>query len=348
MIMSNRRKLVAVVAATNCLIFAHWVLAFPIPSLDVGRLTAQSDLVLTGTVTAISQGPSSTMGTVSPVPAHVMVADIQPHHLLKGVLPVDGVRYRFLVPDPPTNIGMGCESVAAHSYAVFFLKRGSIDFVAAGECHGYVRAARVEQLQGATITDQVAFAVAALLNDSNAREDLRVLALRDLQDIKGEVALGALRRTLRSERPVLRYRAAESLLVMNDFSAVPIAEDALLHAKDHPKEHLEWLRSAIASSLEDPRAIEPLGRLLDASEPETRRAAAEALRRTRSSRAVPALARALNDDDSVTQFWATMGLSEIVVGQSTHRPTAGRFSGTEKDELTTYWRGWARERGLIK
>ena len=121
-------------------------------------------------------------------------------------------------------------------------------------------------------------------------------AISALWGVKSASARGALRFALSERDPTLQLNAAAALLAANDVSALPMATDALLQARQTlPPDVLLNLRGAISRGVTAETAIPALARLLRATDPGTRRAAALALGRTSSEAALAHLSLALED-----------------------------------------------------
>ena len=117
-------------------------------------------------------------------------------------------------------------------------------------------------------------------------------AISALWGVKSASARGALRFALSERDPTLQLNAAAALLAANDVSALPMATDALLQTRQSlPPDVLLNLRGAISRGVTSETAIPALARLLRATDPGTRRAAALALGRTSSEAALPTSAK---------------------------------------------------------
>ena len=127
----------------------------------------------------------------------------------------------------------------------------------------------------------------------------------------------------------LRLSAAAALLLLDDVSALPVAEKALLHPDTNlSPELLHNLRAGIRLGVKDKAAVPTLTRLLSAGDVEARRAAVEALRNTNSPSAIAPLTKALEDADTDVQYVAVIGLAEIT-GQSEWRPGPDAVPGCD-------------------
>jgi HEAT repeat protein len=139
----------------------------------------------------------------------------------------------------------------------------------------------------------------------------------------------------------LRLAVAGALLARNDILALPEVESALLHpAPTAPPYLLHNLNYAISEGVKDQAAIPALARLLRASQPETRRAAASALMHTGTAACIPALLSGLSDPDMHVRYYGAVGLAEIT-GQLEWRPNMDDFMSHEQRYLS-HWREWAR------
>ncbi len=313
--------------------------AIPAPGLDVADLVARADIVAAGRVGAVVDHGEAFVDTPSGrrVPARSMTAELLVDYMLKGPADVSAVQLRFVVPDE--FIGYG--SVTPGSYRVFFLKRK-------GDYHEFVSvhypsviAVPGVRIQHRSALDRVASAVAAVLRSPDAPPQRKQEAIYVLSYTGGPVSVSALRAGLMDDDEMLRLSAAAALLLLGDVSALPAAEEALLHPDTNlSPELLHNVRAGIRLGVKDEAAVPSLARILSAGDTEARRAAVEALRNTNSPSAIAALAKALEDADTDVRYVAVIGLAEIT-GQNEWRPGPDEFAEDDARYLR-YWRDWAR------
>src|SRR5260221_5146127 len=312
--------------------------AIPVAGLDGAGLVARAHIVAAGRVGAVVGRGEAFVDTPSGrrVRARSMTGELLVDSMLKGPAEVSAVQFRFVVPDE--FIGYG--GVAPGSYRVFFLKRNGDYYEFVSVHHPSVIAAPGAQLQHRSALDRVASAVAAVLRSSEMSAERRREAISTLSKTGGPVSVSALRAGLEDQDPTLRLSAAAALLSLDDVSALPSAEEALLHPNPSlSPEILLNLRGGIRIGLKDKAAVPGLARLLSAGDTETRRAAVEALRNTNSPSSIAALAKALEDADTDVRYIGVIGLAEIT-GQNEWRPGPDEFAEDDARYLR-YWRDWA-------
>ena len=297
----------------------------PVPEVTVGDLVARSDVVAVGLIVSVGDaGPASiTTPSGTTVTGRTIASRLAVDQVLKGPPDLRDVRFDFVQTDD--FIGYG--SVRPDTYRVVFLKRSGADYEFTSPYQPSVIAVPDAPISATNAEDVVFQVLGAVLRDiKSSVNDKReaIYAMRPGRTPNAE-AVKALRPLLADTDPSLQCEAAAMLLQSNDVAALPFAEAWLLGARAHP-----WptcignLRGGIASGIEDPVAVPSLTRLLRAKEVETRRVAADALRHTRSSDAIPALASALDDPDLDVQYSGIAGLSEIT-GQTNGMPNVPLF-----------------------
>jgi hypothetical protein len=313
--------------------------AIPVPGLDVAGLVARADIVAAGRVGAVVDHGEAFVDTPSGrrVLARSMTGELLVDYMLKGPVDVSAVQLRFVVPDEFLGYG----GVTPGSYRVFFLKRKEDSYEFVSVHHPSVIAAPRAHTMHRSALDRVAAAVAAVLRSLEMSRDQKREAMFVLSDTGGPVSVSALRSSLEEQDQTLRLSAAAALLMLGDVSALPVAEEVLLHPdKNLSPELLHNLRAGIRLGVRDVATVPTLARLLSAVDREARRAAVEALRNTKAPAAIAALAEALEDDNADVRYVATIGLAEIT-GQDEWRPGPDEFAQDDARYLS-HWRDWAR------
>jgi hypothetical protein len=313
--------------------------ATPVPILNLAKLVEQADVVAMGTVLAISDvGSTSVGGANGAIQARSMLGELQVDHVLKGPAEIGSLQFRFAQPD----VFIGYGGVGVDSYRMFFLKRNGGRYEFVSPYYPSVVALSGNVVTSGRALDKVVEAVASVVESESASVDLRREAIHVLWGIAGPVPGAAFRSALRNADPVVHLTAAAALLAVNDVTAVPIAEEALLRPYvDSQSELLHNLRVAISQGLRDPVAAPALGRLLSA-DVETRRAASSALRRMRSESALKFLVSALDDPDMRVGHNAVMGFAETT-GQTEWGPSIPAFQA-DQERYRQHWRDWNRGR----
>jgi hypothetical protein len=313
--------------------------ATPVPTLNLAKLVEQADVVAMGTVLAISDvGSTSVGGANGAIQARSMLGELQVDHVLKGPAEIGSLQFRFAQPD----VFIGYGGVGVDSYRMFFLKRSGGRYEFVSPYYPSVVALSGNVVTSGRALDKVVGGVASVVESESASTELRREAMYVLRGIAGPLPRAAFRSALRSADPIVHLTAAAGLLLVNDVSGMPMAEEALLRPYVDPRlELLHNLRAAISQGLRDPVAAPALGRLLSA-DVETTRAASSALRRMRSEVALKFLVSALDDPDMRVGHNAVMGLAEAT-GQTEWGPSIPAFQA-DQDLYRQHWREWNRGR----
>jgi hypothetical protein len=297
----------------------------PVPEVTVSDLVARSDVVAVGLIGSVGDaGPASiTMPGGTAVTGRTIAGRLAVDQILKGPRELSEVRFDFVQTDDFVGYG----TVRLDSYRVVFLKRAGADYQFTSPYQPSVIAVPEARISASNAEDAVFQVLGAVLRDvkSSANDKREAIYAMHPGRTPNAEAVKALRPMLADTDPSLQCEAAAMLLQSNDVAALPFAEAWLLGERAHP-----WptcignLRGGIASGIEDPAAIRSLTGLLRAKALETRRVAADALRHTQSSDAIPALASALDDPDLDVQYSGVAGLSEIT-GQTNGMPSIPLF-----------------------
>ena len=335
----------------NTSISGRWLLALfvliatvgyaaPVPVLDIAKLVERADIVVMGRIVHVADaGPAYIDMANGQVQARSMLGEVLVDHIFKGAPAERSLRFQFAQPDVP----MGYRGVASGAYRVLFLTGSDTPYRFASPYHPSVIAAPDATVSADQTVDQVFEAVGWVLRARGSSTMDKREAISALWGVKSASARGALQFALSERDPTLQLNAAAALLAANDVSALPMATEALLQARQSlPPEVLPNLRAAISRGLTAEAAIPALARLLQANDPGTRRAAALALGRTNSEAAMAHLGRALEDPDFEVRLAAARGLAEVT-GQREHIMSADAFRADEQ-RFVTYWKHWMARR----
>ena len=170
---------------------------------------------------------------------------------------------------------------------------------------------------------------AKVLADARKDTNTRMEAALKLGQAKNPKYLQLLTDALKDSNKAIRWTAAEALWEMGDKKAVPALVDYL-----EKGEAYEWgkvITMDALASLKDPRAVNPLIRMLESSNPFLRRSAAVALFTIGDDRAISALIGLLKDPQGFIQRIAENFLIEM---------TKDRMAGdtpTDYDEWTKWY-----------
>jgi hypothetical protein len=320
--------------------YVSLVSAAGIPTLNIPELISGSDLIIVGRVDSVRQVSSTTMELYGrELPARVMVCEIEVSRPLKGRLPGAVAKIRFELPVTPAG-GIGYRGIPSGSYRLVFLRASGAYYNFSNPYYPSFPAVPGVEENATTILDQVVAQLAAVIQTADSPEADKLEALFYAQGLNNIALKTALRSGLQSENKSIQLSVATVLLERNDVSALPVAENALVHPKaDLPPYLLQNLSSGIARGIRDERAIPGLGRiLLGAPDAYARRGAASALRATGSPLATVSLGQGLKDTDFEVRYLAVIGLAEIT-GQNEWRPLEEDFREHEQRYLT-HWTEW--------
>ena len=298
----------------GAVLLASVVNAGPVPVLDVVQLTADADLIVTGTMTIDDK-----------------IGEIAIDQVLKGTAPSP---VRALLPADGTVIGDG--------YRLFFLKARGSEYDFASPYYPSLPAVRDTRFTTADALGRV-FETLGTVVRSNAPFELKheTIGLA-LMGVRHPIAQSALRDVLDQGDDRLRLLAAGALLAGDDVSALPFVEIVLLQT---PPDSWANFLGGVQSGLRKVRnqaAIPMLTRLLARGNTDTRRAAADALRFMRSPATIDAFVAALDDTDVEVRHSAVLGLAETT-GQLQWGPSIPAFAA-DPDRYISYWKEWARSR----
>jgi hypothetical protein len=309
-------------------------------ALDIERLLTDSDFVAVGTIESVSDlGEQAIVANGKEYRAMSKEGMLKVDTVLKGEALQSPVRFVFSIPEQALDY----RGVLAGSYRVVFLRKtssGSFEFAD----HSYPTLAAVP---GVSISNQqtgvetiLNFVEAVLV--SKVPVSLKHEAISELRNSNSPSVARALRSAANDANLEISLDAVSELLARNDISAMPLAERYLVRPQPQvPTYLLRNISAAIESRVKDPRAIPALTRLLSATDIDTVRAAASALRATGVTAALPSLARALKSPDFQTRYYAIIGMAEIS-NQPDWRPSVAEFRSAEKKYLD-FWQSWAEE-----
>ena len=309
----------------------------PGPILDVVDLVASADVVAVGTVISIAYAGDALVEAPSGrVPGRLKLGNFLIDQVLKGPAELTAVPFSFVIPD----VFVGYRGIAQYSYRILFLKQVRDHYEFVSPFYPSIVATRSARMTpGAEPSVQVFQTVAAVLHSTVSSSDEKREAIRILWGLKSANAVSSLEAALQDSDQTIALNAAAALLAVDDLSAMPIAEAALLSPNPGvPAELLHNLRVGISEGSGDAAAIPALIRLLSSSDSQTRRAASYALRRSASLSAIPPLATSLDDSDVEVQHNAVMGLAAIA-GDKEWGPSLPEFV-SRKELYIDYLKAW--------
>ena len=308
------------------------------PALNLEELTQSADLVLVGEVTSVKDLYRTVMEVRGHLeePVTIRQGEMRVDTILKGSTDSSAISFQFIRPD----LGYGYEGVSAHIYRVLFLKKVITGYEFASPLYPSVVAVPGFKATAGSSLNQVIEQIEKVLT-SDAPSEQKHEAVFDLRNTQNKSVVDALHLALQDKNLDVRLNVAGALLLRNDLSGLPLAEQALLNPPPQVPAYLvQNLWGAIQSGVRDERAIPALARLLAARDVDTRRAVAFALRNTASRTALIPLVSALKDSDFQARYYAVIGLAEIT-GDSEWRPSQEDFKANEARYLQ-YWKSWAK------
>lgn len=315
--------------------------AGPVTPVRIDQLVEKSDVVATGFVTSVTpRGPTIVhLSGGSQFPGRVFAADIAVTQILKGPEDTSVLRCEFVVAD----VRVAFRALPPSRDILVFLSAVGDHYEPTNPYFSFVPTVPVPQVQGASPIDRVMSVLGAVLDSPSANPQEKAEIVDTLSLASAPSARVLLRKILVGEDMNLRLRAAAALMRQGDVAALKVAADALV---DSPKalepDMIQRLNGAVAFGIKSPGAIPSLSRLMAASDVETRRAAAAALRRTAAPDAISALISALSDTDTDVQYSAVMGLSKIT-GKTAGATSMERFK-EDPAPFIAYWKNWAKIR----
>jgi hypothetical protein len=314
--------------------------AIPIPTLNVPALASASNLIVVGNVVSTRDGGDTSVSLFgSSVPARLVVCEVNVDVVLKGTAEGRRISFQYISPSEP----IGYVTIAV-GYQILFLNKAGSEYSLASPYHGSLPAVPSAIAEGGDEVGRIAAVLGEVLDSTTASQGQKQMALYALSTIRTPVSTELLRKAVEQQDSELRLNAAGFLLQRDDLSGLGIAEHALEHPQGLPWPTLHNLDYAIGEGVKNKDAVPALSRLAQVQDLETRRAAASALRHTRSRSALGPLANLLDDNDLQVRHDAVMGLAEIT-GDLEWGPNLDLFRSQEQQYLK-HWRDWASANGL--
>jgi acid phosphatase family membrane protein YuiD len=312
---------------------------------DLRALANKAEIIVVGSVVSVNEVATTEVSVANhQLPARILEARVTVDRTLKGEhVPPEAV-VRFIMPITPAG-SVGYQGLVANSYQMLFLKQVDAHFEFADPSSAALPALpRSAITTSRDLLTTIASELESVLASPQVSEAVKLSLMYRMGSIPA--ATNALVTQLTAPSATLRFGAASALLQLNYLPALTVAEGLLIRPPAGvPKYLVVNLCSAIDRYVKDERAIPTLRLLLDAPDPETRRAAASALRNTGSSRAIPALASALDDGDEEVRYYGVIGLGEIT-NQPDWRPLMDEFVRHEHKYIQ-HWREWSTENGVV-
>jgi HEAT repeats len=304
--------------------------------LDVPNLVAKSDLVAVGRVTfVIDAGPTSIDTSNGTIEARWKAGELMIDQVLKGPTDLRSVRFQFKL----TDMFVGYSGVSPNEYRILFLRRNGDEYEFTSPYHPSIIAMQRSTATAREPIDKVVEILGAMLQSSVASQQQKCEAIYVLQTVNSALSISTLKPSLHSPDRRVQLTAAAALLLLNDVSALPIAEAALLHPEAGLRPELLFnLHAAIHERVRAGAAVPALVRLLASSDVTIRRAATAALGNSSSPSAIRPLIRALDDPDFEVRLSAVQGLAEVT-GQKQLRPSIDGFRSNEA-RYVDYWKEW--------
>jgi hypothetical protein len=329
---------ISILLAIACLTLQATATIVPVPVLD--SLVSTSNLIVIGELIAIERGPRSTVqanGTRVQVRADQFVVRID--EIISG-LAGSAVRAEVVSSSKDT-----WEVPPIQIFGLFFLRKDGNGKISMPDTYnGYVPVPHGIYGRGTTPLDRVISIFADMLT-LPYNQSANSHALEFLTNSKSKAANNALRVALKTAtNPELRIRIANGLLLQGDAISLKYLKTVFLTGSGNAvsAQQQQILGDVMGLYLKDPDAIPDLVALLDSYSVPIRRGAANALKRTKSPKAISGLIKALSDTDLQVRYCGAAGLAEIT-GQNDWWPDEQTFKGKEPDYLR-HWKEWNRIR----
>jgi hypothetical protein len=319
---------------------AHLPIVAQNMTFDLRQQTEEAQVVLVADIFSVQEvGKAEVRVGDKVLPADVFDAELHVDRILKGTNVQPRPVVRFTVPISPAG-WVGYTNLDALTYRILFLKRAEDHFELANPSVAPLPAVKGSpQSKTADALESVLSELGAVLDSVHIFEQEKLGVIYRLGSTSEPAVIDILRPQLTNTSAAIRAAIASALLQQKYLPALQEAQNLLMAPPASvPSYLLVNLSSAVARYVTDDRAIPTLCVLLGAPDVETRRAAANALRNTRSPNAVSGLARALRDTDSEVQFYGVIGLAEIT-SQSEWRPLREEFKKNGR-KYVDYWIQW--------
>lgn len=305
-------------------------------TLDVASLTSQADLIVVGeAISAVDHGPTTLDFGGGPLAATHFMADLRADQIIKGAHG-QTLTVEFTVPQTPTGI----QGVTAGQYGVFFLSTVGGRFRFTDPIYPSLPAFPAVKVSSGSALDQVTSVLGQVLEATSASESDRLRALDALGRLKTDAARAVLRHALNSSSRGIQLDAARTLVARNDSAGLALVENALLHPGGLSEQMVSNLAGSLAGLKDDPRSIPGLRRLLATGNQQIIRAAAIALRQSRSPAALGPLSGLLGNTEQQVRYYAVAGMGEITGQDASWTPAFDEFRDHEAKYLE-YWHNWA-------
>lgn len=312
-----------------------------VPMFSLHSLTEQSNFIViakVGTFQKVGEVPISIHGQL--FKAEVMEAGADVKSVLKGTFSETKLRVRFSLPISPAG-SVGYSTVPSQQNRILFLKNSTNGSYEVTNPY-YPSLPAAENLNipaGASTEDQVASIECATVASHQTSPEQRAEAIAVLKGRTNPCISDALLAGFNSSDQRLRLSASAALLKRNEISVLSSTVQEIIQLP--PSSYLRLnILSAIRDGVKDERGIPSLKQMMQTNDAMTRRAAASALRNIGSSSCVVPLAKALEDPDKDTRYYAVVGLAELE-NQPDEKPSLEDFDNDESRFLQ-YWKNWAK------
>lgn len=312
------------------------LLGIPVPTLDLDRLIADSNVIVVGEVIDLKPGPTAqlTVGAER-LTGRRVIGLIRVERILKGSPALTEVPFAYVVPP----IFLGWRSVALHQFAMFFLTSNAENhYQFTSPYYPFVAASRGTSASSGDAVERVTSTLGAAAS-APGTDAARLYAVRTLSYSKSIAATRQLQRLLSSESLAVQVEAGAELLRRNDLSGLDTVVAALLESPSSVPESVDQdALAAISWGLATRNAVPQVSELLASNDPEVRRAATTSLMRTKAPAAITPLLSSLRDSDFETRYFAAVGLADITA-QPAWRPSMDQFR-TDENRYLQHWKEW--------
>ena len=317
------------------------VTAGGVPVLSFASLVERSDAIViaqTGDFHKVGEIQVNVHGQV--LGADLMEASAEVKKPLKAPKGLTVLKVRFAIPVSPAG-STGYSTIPAQQMRLLFLKNGVNNSYEVADPY-YPSLPAVENVslsQSDDLEKEVANVECATVASTNANPDQRMEAIWSLKGRSDDCIVDALRAAFKASNQQLRLTSAMASLQRNDIGNLDATVSEIGQLSSDTYMRLNVL-SAIRYGVKDQRAIPVLARMMQSQDAPERRAAASALRNIGSILCSALLAKALNDPDKDTRYYAVIGLAEIE-DQPSHKPSMEDFDN-DPTPFLRYWKDWAK------
>jgi hypothetical protein len=284
---TSRKHYFGLRTATCCtalIACACWAGATAVSPIDLNKLSEESDLIVSGSVSKVDEIRRTTVSvSAGTFEARLNVATLEVDKVFKGRVEGSVISFRFAFP----AARVGYEPVGTGQFGIFFLRKGTEGYAISDPFHPFALAVPGAPESEGTPLDRVVAEVAYVFVSPKATIGIRKLAEMTLMPVLSPRATAALKIAAHDQDLGVQTIAMGLLFERGDISMLDTAAKMLLDPKQVLTENnVNIIAFGIESGVSDPKAVPLLEELLDCRYEKIRRAAATALRRSGNESAI--------------------------------------------------------------